>query len=78
MRFDTLLLPALATVATAWAPPSYGGYSLQWSDNFGGAGGSLPNSNNWNIITGNLGVNGELETYTSSNKNVQLSGGDTL
>ncbi|RHZ45430.1 hypothetical protein CDV55_100691 [Aspergillus turcosus] len=28
--------------------------------------------------TGNPGVNGELETYTNSNRNVQLSGGNTL
>ncbi|KAH1513834.1 hypothetical protein KXX29_001546 [Aspergillus fumigatus] len=72
------LLPALASLALAWAPPSYSGYTLQWSDSFAGSSATLPNSNNWNIITGNLGVNGELETYTSSTANVQLSGGSTL
>ncbi|GAQ05026.1 endo-1,3-1,4-beta-glycanase ExsH [Aspergillus lentulus] len=71
-------LPALASLVSAWVPPSYSGYTLQWSDNFAGSAGTLPNSNNWNIITGNPGVNGELETYTSSNRNVQLSGGNTL
>lgn len=71
-------MAALASLASAWAPPSYSGYTLQWSDSFSGSAGSLPNSNTWNIITGNPGVNGELETYTSSNKNVQLSGGNTL
>ncbi|PKX96018.1 glycoside hydrolase family 16 protein [Aspergillus novofumigatus IBT 16806] len=72
------LLPALASLALAWAPPSYSGYTLQWSDSFAGSTATLPNSNNWNVITGNLGVNGELETYTRSTANVQLSGGSTL
>jgi beta-glucanase (GH16 family) len=59
-------------------PPSYSGYTLLWGDSFAGSAGTLPNSNTWNIMTGNLGVNGELETYTSLNTNVQLSGGNTL
>lgn len=71
-------LASLASVVSAWAPPSYGGYSLVWSDSFAGSGGTSPNTGNWNIITGNLGVNNELETYTSSTKNVQLSGGSTI
>lgn len=73
-----LFLPVLASLASAWAPPSYSGYTLLWSDSFSGAGGASPSSSNWNIITGNLGVNGELETYTSSSANVQLSGGSTI
>ncbi|KAF7136797.1 hypothetical protein CNMCM5793_006311 [Aspergillus hiratsukae] len=71
-------LPALASLASAWAPPSYSGYTPLWSDSFAGSTGTLPSSNNWNIITGNLGVNNELQTYTSSTRNVQLSGGNTL
>lgn len=59
-------------------PPSYSGYNTVWYDAFPGAAGSSPNTNNWNIITGYLGVNNELETYTSSNLNVQISGGSTV
>lgn len=73
-----LFIPALASLASAWSPPSYSGYTLLWTDTFSGAGGTSPNTGNWNIITGNLGVNGELETYTSSTANVQLSGGSTI
>ena len=85
---DTMQLPSLvaallplllkAGFVSASNPPSHGGYSLVWSDSFQGAGGSLPNSDNWNVITGDLGVNGEKETYTNSKHNIQLSGGTTL
>lgn len=51
---------------------------MVWQETFAGGGGTSPNQNNWNIITGNLGVNNEMETYSSSTKNVQLSGGNTL
>ncbi|RFU82056.1 secreted glucosidase [Trichoderma arundinaceum] len=64
--------------ANAWTPPSYGGFNLVWSDGFAGNGGTSPNGGNWNTITGNLNVNNELETYSSSTRNVQLSGGSTL
>lgn len=69
---------ALASFADAWAPPNYGGFNLVWQEAFGGGGGSSPNGGNWNIINGNLGVNNELQTYTSSTRNAQLSGGGTL
>ncbi|EED24462.1 endo-1,3(4)-beta-glucanase, putative [Talaromyces stipitatus ATCC 10500] len=69
---------SLASLASAWAPPSYAGYTLQWTDSFDGAAGTSPSSGNWNIITGKSTVNGELETYTSSSANVQLSGGSTI
>ncbi|KAK3938120.1 concanavalin A-like lectin/glucanase domain-containing protein [Diplogelasinospora grovesii] len=77
MRFSlaAFLLP---TLVSAWAPPSYSGYNLVWSDQFSGASGTSPNTGNWNIITGFLNVNAELETYTSSTNNVQISGGGTL
>ncbi|KAL7794438.1 glycoside hydrolase family 16 protein [Trichoderma ceciliae] len=62
----------------AWTPPSYPGFNLIWNDGFAGNGATSPNTGNWNIITGNLNVNNELETYSSSTQNVQLSGGNTL
>lgn len=76
-RLITSLL-SLASYAAAWDAPSYGGYTLQWQDNFAGSGGTLPNENNWNIINQKLNVNNELETYQRNTRNVQLSGGNTL
>ncbi|KAH8894242.1 putative endo-1,3(4)-beta-glucanase [Thozetella sp. PMI_491] len=73
-----LSLLVSAVGVSAWASPTYSGYSQVWTDTFPAAGGTLPNQDNWNIITGNLGVNNELETYTNSNKNVQQSGGSTV
>ncbi|KAL2131416.1 hypothetical protein VTI74DRAFT_5127 [Chaetomium olivicolor] len=80
MRFTSYLslLPILETSVSAWGAPSYDGYRLIWSDSFPGPGGSLPNENNWNIVTGNPGVNGELETYQRDSRNVQISGGNTM
>jgi beta-glucanase (GH16 family) len=66
------------SLTSATTPPSYSGYSTVWHDSFTGATGTAPNSALWNTITGYLGVNSELETYTSSNKNVQISGGQSL
>lgn len=76
--FQSLLLLALASVAVSWSPPTYSGYTNIWTDAFSGAAGSAPSSNNWNIITGVLGVNSEWEEYTASSANVQCSGGQTL
>ncbi|KAK7908932.1 secreted glucosidase [Apiospora marii] len=96
MWSNTLLaLAPLVASTAAWNPPSYSGFNLRWTDAFGGNGGSLPDQGNWNIITGDLNVNNELETWcyvftldfyyacpnnadTASNRNLQLSGGNTL
>lgn len=67
------LVPVAATT-----PPSYSGYTLLWDAPFTGSAGASPSTSNWNIITGYLGVNAELEEYTSASANVQLSGGSTL
>lgn len=72
------LLAAMPLLVKAWDAPTYGDYNLIWQDNFGGNSGDRPNSNNWNIITGKLGYNSELETYTNDKTNLQLSGGYTL
>lgn len=76
-RLLAVFLSFLA-MTQATTPPSYSGYSLIWSDNFDGPGGTLPDQNTWNIISGYLDVNDELETYEKNTKEVQLSGGDTL
>ncbi|KAF5006969.1 hypothetical protein FDECE_6685 [Fusarium decemcellulare] len=68
----------LASTSLAWDAPSYSGWSRKWQDNFAGAAGTLPDTSRWNIITGYLNVNAELEVYTSSTRNVQRSGGSTV
>ncbi|OTB00911.1 glycoside hydrolase family 16 protein [Hypoxylon sp. CI-4A] len=75
-----LLASALAlTVATvsAESAPGYSGFNNVWTDTFDGAAGSTVNTGNWNIITG-LHVNNEVQDYTTSTQNMQLSGGATL
>lgn len=74
------LLAALSMLVTAsdYDAPSYSGYTLLWSDNFAGSAGASPSTSNWNIITGYLNQNSELEVYSSSNSNLQLSGGSTV
>lgn len=71
-------LLSLSAVASAWESPSYAGYGRVWQDTFSGSAGASPNGNNWNIIQGDIGVNNELQVYTSASRNVQVSGGNTL
>lgn len=71
------LLPLLP-LSLAWDAPTYTGFTRVWQDAFAGSSGTLPSTSTWNIITGYLNVNAELEVYTSSNANLQLSGGSTL
>ncbi|KAK8022838.1 endo-1 3-beta-glucanase [Apiospora rasikravindrae] len=58
-----LALAPLVGSSLAWAPPSYSGFNLRWTDAFGGNSGASPDTGNWNIITGDLSVNNELETW---------------
>ncbi|TPX17524.1 uncharacterized protein E0L32_003167 [Thyridium curvatum] len=71
------LLFFLPSLAAAWSAPNYSGYTLLWQDPFNGAGGSQPDTGTWNYITG-LHVNNELQEYTTSSRNLQLSGGSTV
>lgn len=73
-----LSVAAFASSVKAWGAPAYSGFNLRWQDAFPGNSGTLPNTGNWNIITGYLNVNNEWEVYTSSTRNVQISGGQTL
>lgn len=77
-RLVVTSLLALSSIVGAWEAPSYSGYRKVWQDTFGGSSGSSPNGNNWNIQEGDLGVNNELQVYTRSSRNLQVSGGDTL
>ncbi|CAG9955477.1 unnamed protein product [Clonostachys rosea f. rosea IK726] len=65
-------------VTRAWESPIYPGYSRVWQDTFSGLPGASPDLRNWNVITGDLGVNNELQFYTGSSANVHVSGGGTL
>lgn len=75
---SSLLFLVLSPLVSAWDAPQYSGFTQLWQETFSSAAGTSPNGNNWNIVTGDLGVNGELETYTSSSRNLQCSGGGTL
>jgi hypothetical protein len=61
-------------------PPNINGFHIVWSDAFLGPANTLPDmNNNWNIIqAGPNPDNKEVQFYTSSLQNVQLSGGSTL
>ena len=79
------MLPALVlsfgstALAKAQTVPTLPYTTLVWSDNFSGPAGSTPSSSNW---TQNLGGGGwgndELETYTNSTANSDLTGSDQL
>jgi beta-glucanase (GH16 family) len=47
---------------------------LQWYDDFSGWGGTMCNTQLWNVVDGTPGVNGEQETYRYSTDNVHQSG----
>jgi beta-glucanase (GH16 family) len=78
MRAETTLLPLLAGLAAAWDAPQYNGWTRIWQDNFVGNAGATPSRDNWDIKTGYLNVNSELEVYSDSNQNLQLSGGGSV
>ena len=71
------LLLAFSQAAWAWNAPNRDGYRIVWQDNFVGDGGSAPSSQNWHVVT-DISVNNELQKYTTSNRNLQKSGGETL
>lgn len=62
----------------AWEPPQYNGFTRVWQATFIGAADTLPNSKNWNIITGDKNDNNELQRYTNNKQNVRFSGSGTL
>jgi hypothetical protein len=87
MAFIAILV---ASVLLSWnvaqaAVPSIPGFILTWSDDFVGSANSLPSGSNWIIDTGtsypggpiNWGT-GEVQTYTSSPRNLRLDGRGNL
>ena len=80
MSLALAVLALLAPRARADVP-SLPGFSLEWSDDFTGAAGSLPDSSRWILTTGTSYPGGapqfgtwEIETYTDSPENVQTDG----
>jgi len=72
---QSLLLPALVAGGVV---PNYGGLNLLWSDSFLGSAGSGVDQSKWNVADVKMNNNGELQTYTPSSRNLQISGGGTV
>ncbi|WP_406438292.1 glycoside hydrolase family 16 protein [Streptomyces sp. NBC_01613] len=80
-----LLGGALYGFASADVPPTPNGWNQVWSDDFAGAAGTLPSSDNWIVDTGtgypggaaHWGT-GEVQTYTSDPANLQQDGAGNL
>jgi beta-glucanase (GH16 family) len=80
-----VMASALTSAPAHGDVPSPEGWDLAWSDDFNGAGGSLPSSENWQVDTGhgypggpsNWGT-GEIQEYTASPDNLSLDGNGNL
>ncbi|GAP85775.1 putative glycoside hydrolase family 16 protein [Rosellinia necatrix] len=77
MRFQAATLALLPSLAAAIRPPNVNGMTLTWFDAFEGPAGSAPDGEAWNIMD-NINTNNEVQEYTRSNKNLQISGGGTV
>ena len=78
-----LLVLALAPLSCGGGatlqPPPPASYTLVWSDEFSGPGGSAPDSAKWTYdLGGNGWGNNELESYTNRTQNAQLKGGNLV
>ncbi|KAI1850398.1 hypothetical protein JX265_002296 [Neoarthrinium moseri] len=78
MRFQpSTLLPLLPALVAGIAAPRIDGFNLLFSDDFAGSAGSPPNADLWDIAQA-INTNNEAQTYTTSNNNLQISGGQTI
>ncbi|KAF4995364.1 hypothetical protein FGRMN_5148 [Fusarium graminum] len=77
MRNFLPIIAGLASLASATSVPNRPGLKVVWKDEFTGCQGCTPKDDNWNTAL-NVNSNNELQVYSTSNKNIQLSGGDTL
>ncbi|KAK9425263.1 putative Beta-glucanase [Seiridium unicorne] len=78
MRFSpSSVVSFLPALAAAIQPPTLNGFCILFSDKFNGTAGSSPNTVNWNVATA-INTNDEVQSYTTSNNNLQISGGDTI
>ncbi|RYP03720.1 hypothetical protein DL764_004944 [Monosporascus ibericus] len=74
---SSILLPLLPSLAAAIAPPRMEGMNELWSERFEGPAGASPDRAVWNIMD-SINTNNEVQTYTTSNQNLQISGGGTI
>ncbi|KAF4970010.1 hypothetical protein FZEAL_10129 [Fusarium zealandicum] len=77
MRNFIPLLAGLFPLASAVRCPNLEGLKVVWQDDFKGCQGCAPSESQWNVAL-NINSNNELQEYTESNRNIQLSGGHTL
>ncbi|KAI0528151.1 glycoside hydrolase family 16 protein [Xylaria bambusicola] len=77
MRFQATLLPLLPSLVAAIRPPNVNGMNLAFFEAWEGPAGSAPNTNVWNIMD-SINTNNEVQTYSLSNNNLQISGGGTV
>lgn len=78
MKFSAVHIALLgAPLAQAILAPSINGLKTIWSESFKGSAGGAPDPSEWDIAL-DTNTNNEVQTYTESNANLQLSGGDTL
>lgn len=77
MRFHTAILPLLPSLVAAIRPPNVDGMKMTWFEDFEGPAGSLPSTKVWNIMDA-IDTNNEVQKYTHSNENLQISGGGTI
>ncbi|CAJ2502981.1 Uu.00g103750.m01.CDS01 [Anthostomella pinea] len=77
MLFQSTLLPLLPGLVAGIAAPAMPGMKIVWSDDFEGSAGSSPNGDLWNVMDA-IDTNGEVQTYSTANTNLQISGGGTV
>lgn len=72
-----LITILLAGLSQARVCPQIEGLNLQQGEEFEGPAGALPNLDAWHIALG-VKTNNEVQDYTDSTSNIQLSGGGTV
>lgn len=77
MLSPLVLLTTFLSLVSAIKAPNRKGLKILWQDDFSGCQGCTPSDKNWNIAL-DINHNNELQDYTTSNRNIQLSGGHTL
>jgi beta-glucanase (GH16 family) len=77
MRFQAAFVALLPSLAAGIRPPNVNGMNLVWSEAFEGPAGSSPNTAVWNVMS-DINTNDEVQKYTGSNSNLQISGGGTV
>jgi beta-glucanase (GH16 family) len=78
MKQTLISLTALTVpLVQAVLPPTIEGMNIVWSESFQGDAGASPSEDVWYYAL-DVNTNNEIQTYTTDNSNIQLSGGDTV